>query len=151
MQEQAPSLNEALIQRILTAYGEEDLANNAEVIKGMLDQMKGHEVLNMDAFAQALTLDVELYSVSHEMNYESVYHTLFRDLHKKPKQLNMDDSQKTETETVHEKQEPSPNHGSDTPEPLETDRVTHSFTAPAIDSTAGTYRSKSTSTNYIMQ
>jgi hypothetical protein len=124
-----PKLTVAFIQRILRAYGEDDLAADEALMRSMVHQVKDHNHFTTDALAQALTGDVGLYNPANEVRFANAYQDI------------MEQEAPVKTVEVQENW-----HGPIllTEEVPEAPQLTKKYTAPAIDSTAGTYRSKCT-------
>lgn len=60
-------LDKELIQKILIAYGEADLASNEALMEEMLAAAQTDEgTLNLEAFSKGLTFDVQLYDIANE-------------------------------------------------------------------------------------
>ena len=145
--DQAPPLSLALIQKILLAYGEDDLAADNVLCQEMLDLMAGHEVFDAAALAQALTADVQLYNLDNERRYASLYQDIFtfgnnstnEANDENEKALGQDQDDNNNNNNNNNNNGAADNDDDDDEIPL----LKHTFTAPAIDSTAGTYRSKS--------
>lgn len=134
LDEDEPDLTVGLIQQILRSYGEEDLARDEGLCRDMLAQTDGHARFDATALAQALTADVRLYNVENETSYTTLYQDIFGTdgggggvREKDNKDKNKDDGGGT----------PKEDGVPDAP------RLKHTYTAPAIDSVAATYRSKS--------
>ncbi|CAB9514932.1 expressed unknown protein [Seminavis robusta] len=144
------TLSPALIAEILVAYGEHSLAQDTELVNKMYEAAidpsdnNATPVLNVEAFARALTHDVLLYDIRNEnrrtTNFNDVVFT----------EQELDEREEAAIETV--KQDPE---GRDS-ELIEVSRYYNSLrnmlaraehleqvdTIPAIDIRAGTYRSK---------
>eukprot|EP00977_Amphora_coffeiformis_P018301 scaffold6378_cov176-Amphora_coffeaeformis.AAC.12 len=129
IQDDEPELNVALIQQILRAYGEDDLAQDEALCVDMLAQMNGHSKFNADSLAQALTADVQLYNIENETKYSTLYQDIFgtagRVENNTGKTLESNGDAVEKEEVVRE-----------------APTLKHTYTAPAIDSVAATYRSR---------
>lgn len=137
-----PELTVDLLQKIFEAYGEEELARDEKLLQSMIVHAQGVDMeadvadkstthtgggapnlFDMDTFAAALTNDVTLFNIHNETRASNVYMDVFEG--------------EPGRKSIHAKTSKTTEH--DLPEPME---VTHIYTAPSIDSTAGTYRSK---------
>ena len=132
---QAPRLTAEWLQSVLRAYGEEDLAADAALIAAMVRHADGHQSFTAAAFGQALTADVmDTYDPADETRHstglqDAVHALTLRELFQ-----SMDDTIPSTTTTTPTAQQQQV----DARSPFF--RV---FTAPSIDLTAETYRSKS--------
>lgn len=150
--DEAPKLNVALIQKILFAYGEDDLAKNTDLCQAMVDQMVNHDRFTVQAFSQALTEDVKLYDVGNEVRYTNSYQDIMErdDLHQDFLDHGDDDHGMNKTETFHDEYSKNGNTVDEETTLLRDDaiakpaapKIKKRYSAPAIDSTNGTYRSK---------
>mmetsp|Transcript_18634 Transcript_18634/g.35444 ORF Transcript_18634/g.35444 Transcript_18634/m.35444 type:complete len:1067 (-) Transcript_18634:77-3277(-) len=165
-----PRLTAAWIQSVLRAYGEEDLAADDDLVTAMLQLVSGagstqvrarHEYFTPRAFGQALTADVlHKYDPADETRYSTAWQdavdalTLREhfqsltssqshnnnsiDLHCNPQQLDVTVLDTTARSEDEELSSPLPNNSNNNNVSFR--RV---FTAPSIDLTTETYRSKS--------
>jgi hypothetical protein len=120
-------LDEDLLRRIFEAYGEYDLAEDVELHKKMLSDLqtseKGEVMLDLSTFVSALTRDVQLYDILSELRCTThVSDVLVVNENNVNEVLDAKDTESPAVES-----------------PSDLEKV---FTAPAIDSTAGTTRSK---------
>ena len=164
----APRLEPDLIRRILYAYGEADLAADDALIQGMMQQVAGHERLDAAALLTGCTADVRLYDPTAEVRYTTTYEAVMGDygdsvveeinpnvnnslVEKSIKEEEYDDEEEEEEE---EKREDTENAAETVATRKEQEalpkapELKHIFSAPAIDSTADTFWSKSTWKNH---
>jgi hypothetical protein len=135
-----------LLKKILLAYGETELASDDELIGKMIanavgestseekdDENQNASVALFDAstFAKALTSDVKLYNVANEVSLSSNHQDVFLAKDKTP--ASSDDK---------EQEHISDNKEQEQSLFVQSIPLTLIYTAPAIDTTAGTYRSK---------
>jgi hypothetical protein len=136
-------LNADLLKSILTAYGEEDLANNNELIESMLQATDGAPFLNAEAFADALTSDVRIYDISNEVRLTTLYEDVF--VSQRELELSLRRSTPRADRDVEEEAEGGATmNRSMRFEPIAADKepFTRRWMAPSIDVTADLYRSK---------
>jgi len=152
-----PTLNRQLITDIFSAYGEENLVRNQELIDDMIAaastsntdiEENGGAIFDKFAFARALTSDVQSYNIGWETELTTHYYDVFQTIYStkttrgirraslpfwldKPKETNQLDRTTEETEEIGQSLKNE-----------ETRPVERAFTFPAIDYIAGTYRSK---------
>lgn len=121
-------LTPELLKKILLAYGETELASDDELIGKMIANAVG-ETMSEDkddenqTFAKALTSDVKLYNVANEVSLASSYQDVF---------LTKDNTPAPDSSSI----------GITDDKEQEQSSFVRIYTAPAIDTTAGTYRSK---------
>lgn len=75
-----PVINSALIKKILHSYGEEDLANDDELIENMVQTATGGREdvpLNSSSFLRGLTKDVSILDVDKEMQVSTHFDDVF--------------------------------------------------------------------------
>ena len=118
-----PALKKDLIQKILRAYGEDDLADDDVLVHDMLQMVSGHSVLNAQAFTQALTRDVQKYSST-----PIVFPAKFDDI-----STSKTSNDRSSDDGVRQYELPNDMMPS----------VTRSYTAAQMDMSANTFRSKS--------
>lgn len=124
-------LNKELIQRILVAYGEADLASNDDLIDEMLAAADTPEgTLNVEAFAKGLTHDVQLYDIESEARVSTNYDDVFLTKNQR------------EDYDEEDEEEASKRHMVASERSKISKQLNTRFTAPAIDMVAGTFRSK---------
>lgn len=134
------SLTLDLVRSILIAYGEMELAEDETLIQEMVEVAKiaSSNELNVSAFAESLTSDIRLYDIRNEAllttNLDSIFLDYFWEGDEEP--ANGDRANDAERSAFFVAQ--SAREKLAIGRPLE--RVN---TFPAIDLTAGTYRSKS--------
>eukprot|EP00977_Amphora_coffeiformis_P021255 scaffold9085_cov215-Amphora_coffeaeformis.AAC.23 len=160
---QAPELTVQLLEKIFQAYGEEELAADQDLLIDMIQHATNETKINHDdddddddesnkstqestsfssgkllildvkTFATALTKDVLLFDINNETRPSNAYMDVF-------------DDEKQTTIMQHEQERSSTSDPDNTTTTFPTlatpSPVRHIYTAPAIDSTAGTYRSK---------
>jgi hypothetical protein len=116
---------------MFTAYGENELAADAALLDEMVKVAEAENgMLDTDTFATALTYDIRLYDVHNEVRLA----TSIDDIFLKHQMDGVSGRDKDVTLTEMEEDE----RGS----LALTDALVTKYTAPAIDNTAGTYRSK---------
>lgn len=116
---------------MFTAYGENELAADAALLDEMVKVAEAENgMLDTDTFATALTYDIRLYDVHNEVRLA----TSIDDIFLKHQMDGVSGRDKDVTLTEMEEDE----RGS----LALTDALVTKYTAPAIDITAGTYRSK---------
>jgi len=127
-------LNTKLIRDIFLSYGEVELANDEVLLQDMLKaatgcaDVDGREILlDIDAFARALTDDVKLYNIQSEVSQTTNYFDVFN---------THQSTHKVDAEPDLER-----NDGSNAERP-DVRVVKKKGTAAALDMTAGTFRSK---------
>lgn len=124
-------LSKELIRRLLQSYGEMDLAANDDIIEEMLQAASTPSgVLDGQAFAQALTKDVQLYNITSEVRMSTIYDDVFL-----TKNLEI-------TEDWDEAVEGISKEVAMEQRSLGIELKSRRYTFSAIDTTAGTYRSK---------
>ena len=124
------------VRRILTVYGETDMAQDDALIQEMIQAVTATTtttpVFDVAALAEALTHDVQLYDIANETRVS----TSFQDVFHNPSHDNDNHFIKHVDDDVGDK--------SKAPAARQADTLIHIYTAPAIDIQAGTYRSKGT-------
>jgi hypothetical protein len=131
-------LTPELLKKILLAYGETELASDDELIGKMIANAVGETMsedkdeenqtasvtlFDASTFAEALTSDVKLYNVANEVSLASSYQDVF---------LTKDNTPAPDSSSI----------GITDDKEQEQSSFVRIYTAPAIDTTAGTYRSK---------
>lgn len=122
-------LSPEFVKRMLRVYGENDMANDDNLIQEMIHAANGSSNtssgdFNVGTFAEALTGDVQLYDIENEIRLSTSIQDVF-------------EQHRTSTDRS------VPEHPqSGAGRQIET--LKHIYTAPAIDIQAGTYRSKGT-------
>jgi hypothetical protein len=132
----------------LAAYGEKDLVDDDELIDNMILAASGgkeNAVLDHYTFARALSGDVQKYDISSETevttHYFDVFQTLYSTKSKKSGKFSLCPSHQSgipTTEVFQDEEE----RGRTMPNGDNVREVEREFTAPSIDYTADTYRSK---------
>jgi hypothetical protein len=125
-------LSKGLIRRLLRSYGETDLAANDELVRDMvLAANTPNRNLDGQAFAQALTQDVQLYNISNEKRTSTIYDDVcLTKNHTQPQEW--DEAVEGISTEIASSQRM-----------LGADLHARRYTFSAIDTTAGSYRSKS--------
>lgn len=129
------ALTPDLLRQIFAAYGEAELAADDDLLRDMVRAASGDSdecQLDVDAFARALTSDVLLYDVANEIRHSTSYEDVFIKQQNSKPFRSIGDTEVASAYTTEELQERLA---------LSHD-VEKRFTAPSIDVTAGTYRSK---------
>ena len=145
-----PRVSKEVIRSILTAYGEMESAQNDSLISSMVEALKGHEYLDADALATAVTSDLNLYNLNCETRYTNAYQDIMEDhspnhVSNNPPDDAADNDAINERDDLEEERRATQSPvttSSDCVEEEQRPKWTKGYTAPAIDSTAGTYRSK---------
>jgi len=124
------------LRDIFTAYGEVGIASNDALLEDMVEAATTNPngitpsgKLDLHAFFVALTSDVKLYDTLNEVRSTTNYQDVFEPDDERGRKGDDDDS-----EAVEDSWSPEEN--------FTTHEVKLRFTAPSIDITAGTYRSK---------
>jgi hypothetical protein len=145
----SPSLlTPSLLKQMFTAYGENELAADEALLDEMVKVAESENgMLDTDTFATALTYDIRLYDVHNEVRLATSIDDIFLEhqiegvsgrkdvtLTEMEKQIEGVSGRKDVTLTEMEENE----RGS----LVLTEALVTKYTAPAIDITAGTYRSK---------
>ena len=137
------------IRRILTVYGETDMAQDEDLIQEMIqaatmthtkdkdddDIDDDKNVFDVSAWAEALTQDVQLYDIANEARVS----TSLQDVFHNPNNNNITNINNQVDDDDDDDGKAGP------PTARQEDALIHIYTAPAIDVQAGTYRSKGTS------
>jgi len=143
---QAKPLTPALIKQILQAYGEETLSENNELVQSMLEQAgaaNGGVLLDAETFCRALTADVQEFSVKFKDKFDASYDDAMAG--------NDDHRHVQETHTVESNQSNSSLQMDSrmaieevTPKDEAVDEyvIPTRYTAPHVDNTADTFRSR---------
>jgi hypothetical protein len=126
---------------MLTFYGERELAEDdtfqvnliQAAAKASENQLPDSIVLDAQVFATLLTSDVRLYEISNEVRLTTHFDDVFS------KNRHVDFDEKSAEEPDRSELDLSPSKKKDV---YEQAHVTHIYTAPAIDISAGTFRSK---------
>lgn len=122
-------LDKRLIQRILVSYGEVDLASNEALVEEML-QACDEDTLNVQAFSNGLTHDVQLYDIRNEARQSTNYDDVFLTKNHRDSWIEHDEEEGVlPRNEVQERQSLSKT-------------LKRKFTAPGIDMVVGTFRSK---------
>lgn len=140
---QPKPLNRQLIRNIFLSYGEADLAENDDLLDGMVEAAGGNNagdapiLLDVNAFARALTGDVRLYDVNNEVRRTTNYFDVFR-THQSSHKVGIQQDLELNLRGV---------AGHTEENDIDTQRaemrvVKKKWTASAIDMSAGTFRSK---------
>lgn len=138
-------LDVILLKRIFTAYGENEIASNDALLEDMvacadvvdeIQQRKG--ILDAYTFAMALTSDVQLYDTSSEVRLSTYFQDVFEhESFNTESDLNEDERT---IGTIRDHDEVGRSWKLDPK--VTAHKVELRFTAPSIDITAATYRSK---------
>ena len=155
-----PLLTVQLLEKIFLAYGEEELASNHDILKSMVDHAS-HKIRNVDGnhddesvtptgenlvldvntFAAALTKDVLLFDIGKENSPSNAYMDVFGS-EEDTETTVQESTQSKKDECLQQEEEGSHFVPPQADTTSSSPGVTHIYTASAIDSTAGTYRSK---------
>ncbi len=142
-QEASQSLTPEFVRRMLTVYGEAEMAQDEKLISDMIQAACGssNEAVEFNAasFAEGLTSDVELYDIANEARISTSIQDVFEE-HEQPGsaiQVSGTDLKKADGDNVEELEVHKPSV-------RQIETLRHIYTAPAIDIQAGTYQSKGT-------
>ena len=130
-------LNRELISRIFLSYGEVELAENYSLVNEMLEVATTPEgMMDEEAFTKALTSDVQLYDIENESRLTTNFEDVFG---AQPTKGNLSHEQPAEVdaEVGGSNRETEQNKA-----PTTLSTLNRRSTFSAIDTTAGTYRSK---------
>ena len=126
--DEAPLLTPDLLRRVLTSYGEADLAADDKLIESMMEQVGGHDRFDAAALLTGCSADVRLYDISAEVRYATTYETVMGETSGGPKKSSDDSNDTVELDQEAESNPPE---------------YKHVYSAPAIDTTADAFWSKS--------
>jgi hypothetical protein len=140
-QETRQTLTPEFLRQILRLYGETEMAQDDKLIQEMIlaasgGLPSGSKDFNAEIFAEGLTKDVELYSISNEVRMSTSVQDVFDDNNQGPARS------PGAVSNTHENLEQGLVIKKEKVRQIET--LNHIYTAPAIDMQAGTFRSKGT-------